>query len=931
MILFFAPVTKAQESKITSLEGVVIDAETGERLPFVQVYFVKPDGTTPSQFGTTSDLDGGFAVSNAAGYTTVHCQMVGFKTEVVSLRVGQQKKNVKVKLKPDVYGLQDIIVRPDKQKNKYKRKGNPAVELVKNVIAHKDSFQVKSADHYVAQTYHRMSFAIDNFNPNFQKGFWKSVSFIDKYIDRTGENPALTVSIREHMSHENYQRRPHREKTTLNHARAFGLESLLSVEAIEENMKAVFTDVDINDDNMNLLFNRFVSPLSSSLAVSYYQYYIMDTILMDGDSVIDLAFVPVNSESYSFTGHLYIVNDSTFKVKKYKMNVPPHINLNFVNNYSVEHNYKRLENGLWAPDRTNTCATFALTAAGKRTIIARQTKLYTDFDLESPLPDNAFSRALRADTVYTPDTVSIRADFQFWDENRPEPLTFYESSVMDLLAELKATPKFNSLMMAADAMMSEYVPTVPSTRWGESKWDFGPIYNTISWNKLEGVRLRVGGTTTANLHRQLFLTGYVAFGTTDLRPKYKTELMWSFNKKWYHQYESPRDYLAASVMYDVEEPGQELGFFSRDHIINSIPTGAISDGYLQYVFRTRVRYLKDFPNYLTFRANLDYEYNEAAGAMRYDRITSIDSLGYIQSQEQCFDQYHRNAFHSYEGFFELRYAPGANYPVNRNGVESVIMLNRDAPILTLSHRIGYLDDRWMLDSKGEGGKGWFYNYTEFKVSKRFWFSSFGHLDTRLQAGYIWNQVPFTKLYTPATNTSILLGKGTFNQMQPSEFMFDAYVSLYATYYFKGWILNRIPGINRLKLRGVVSFAGIYGALLDKNNPFLPGHEGMYAFPNDLERITFDQHEANIVTAGHTSSPIGKLPYMEITAGLENIFHVLRIDYVRRLTYNDYELPFKVPVTVTDENGDATTQMVPARRRIGAWGRNGVKLTLHFEF
>ena len=69
--------------------------------------------------------------------------------------------------------------------------------------------------------------------------------------------------------------------------------------------------------------------------------------------------------------------------------------------------------------------------------------------------------------------------------------------------------------------------------------------------------------------------------------------------------------------------------------------------------------------------------------------------------------------------------------------------------------------------------------------------------------------------------------------------------------------------------------------------------------------------------------------MEITAGFENIFKFIRIDYVRRLTYNDYELPYPAVDAagniIRNENGDP----IMARRRIGAWGRNGVKITVNF--
>ncbi|MBR0310408.1 MAG: carboxypeptidase-like regulatory domain-containing protein [Paludibacteraceae bacterium] len=889
-----APVV-AQDN-VTSITGIVVDADTGEPLPFVQLYFIKPtsEGSINTQYGTTSDIDGNFTLSNPVGYTTVNFQMMGYKTEMYTLRKGQQRKNIKIKLEPDVYNLQDIVVTPKHRKQEYKRKGNPAVELIKKVIAHKDSLTPRTRDHYTASTYHRQSFALDNFRPNFNKGFWHEVDFIRKYIDTTGTNPALTLSIRENMGYEYYQQKPHREKKMIDKKRFFGLESLMSTQSLEKQLQAIFKDVDINQDNINILFNRFVSPLSSTLAVAYYQYYIMDTIMVDGVSCIDLAFVPVNSESFSFTGHLYIVNDSTYKLKKYAINIPPHINLNFVSDYSVAHEYKQLPDGLWIPERTQTYCKFYLTDR-KRTLQARQTKIYTDFDFDSPISKEVYSPFYGlSDSIKPADTTSIREDFQYWDDHRPEPLSFYESSVMDLVQEFKTTPKFNALLMAVDALTTEFVATVPSTRWGESKWDFGPIYNTISWNMLEGVRLRVGGTTTANLHPQFFLSSYVAYGFGDKRPKGDLTLMYSFNKKRYHQYEPLRDYLALSLNYDVQEPGQQFGIVDRDNILMSIPTGKIVMRNFQYVARARLQYYKELPIQLTTKLNFDYEYNEAAGAMTYDRILGYDTLGNISGTQRV------KAYHNYEFGAELKYSPGADFPINRMGVETPFTLEQDAPVISIRHTIGYLDDR------NSGGRGYFYNATQLTAEKRFWFSSFGHLDARIQTGMVWNKVPFTKLYSPTTSTSIFLGKNAFNLMQPMEFIMDEYVALYATYFFKGWILNRIPGINRLKLRGVVSFSGIYGGLTAKNNPYKAGNEGLYKLPDSS---TFDSNGEYI--SGYTSSPIGKLPYMEFTAGFENILKFIRIDYVRRITYNDYQLP----------NGN--------RRKIGAWGRNGVKITVRF--
>ncbi len=103
-------------------------------------------------------------------------------------------------------------------------------------------------------------------------------------------------------------------------------------------------------------------------------------------------------------------------------------------------------------------------------------------------------------------------------------------------------------------------------------------------------------------------------------------------------------------------------------------------------------------------------------------------------------------------------------------------------------------------------------------------------------------------------------------MNALEFVTDQYVSFNATYYLKGWILNRIPGIKWLRLREVLSFNMIYGGLTDKNNPTLT--PGLFLLPDGTQ-------------------PLGSTPYMECSVGLENIFKILRIDYYRRLTYLDH--------------------------------------------
>ena len=459
------------------------------------------------------------------------------------------------------------------------------------------------------------------------------------------------------------------------------------------------------------------------------------------------------------------------------------------------------------------------------------------------------------------------------------------------------------MIAAVNAITTEFIATTPARDMDLSKFDIGPIYQFVSWNMLEGVRVRVGGASTAKLHDQFFFRGYLAFGTKDLRPKYNATFIYTFDKHKNQPYDGIRHHLQLSAQYDVEEPGQLTDVIRRDHILMSIPTSKPTMGFNQYVFHAKLEYMKEWRNKFSIRTSFDFMNNEAAGALKYERV----NWAMNPDSSWNFNTTGIPSYRNYEGCIEFRYSPGSRVYIDRMGIESPFAMDKDAPTVQLTHYVGYLDDRY------HGGNGFIYNRTEAMFDQRFWFSAFGHLDLRVQTGMIWQKVPFTKLYIPNTSTSIFLAQRAFNLMKPMEFLMDQYVALFATYYFKGWILNRIPGLNKLKLRGVVSVAAIYGGLSKKNNPFLETGTGLYEFPQDA---TFD--DSGYWTAGRTTSPIGKLPYIEITAGFENILKFIRIDYVRRITYNDYELPLVIP--------NSQGEKIPARRRIPAWGRNGVKIT-----
>lgn len=817
----------------TSASGIVKDSITGEPLPFVSVYF---DGST---IGAMTDDNGTFTLQNNQGYTKLAAASLGYDTKFIDLKPGKKNDNLEVLLKPTAFEISEVVVKPKREK--YTRKDNPAVELIKKVIAHKNDNRIEAKPEYQTEVYEKLSLSLDNFNPNLDKNkFLKKFKFIKNYLDTSEFNgkPILTVSVRENLSDFYYRKSPKAEKTIVRAKRMQGIDKTLDDGGgITSNLEEIFKSINIFDNNIPILLNRFVSPLSSTLATTYYHYYIMDTLDVGGDKCVDLAFVPANSESYGFTGRLYITLDGNYAVKKVLLNTPANINLNWVDKLRIEQEFKQMPDSTWVLDQENTFVNFYV-VKGTQQLYAHQLRNYDNYNFNVQNADSVFGLlgALHVlpEATAQPDT--------FWTHNRPIPLKEKEDALKDLLGQLRKVPAFNAIIKTAEILITGYIPTANDKK--VTKFDFGPMNTTFSANHLEGFRMRVGGMTTANLNPYWFASGYLAYGTNDRKIKYNLKLTHSFTKKEYHEGENPVNNLSFIQEYDVYTPGQDFLFTSKDNIFVAWKVGEPVTK-MQYIRKSVLQYEKEWLNGLTWKSWIMNQNNEAAGTLQYIKRDESGNL------------YHIKDFTTSEIGTQLRFAPGERAYNGRSGKESVFNLSKDAPVFKLSHQLGI---------KGVLGDDYNYNHTEISAEKRIWLSSFGHIDAQIKAGKVWDKVPFPLLILPNTNQSITIQPEAFHMMNALEFVTDQYVSFNATYYLKGWILNRIPGIKWLRLREVLSFNMIYGGLTDKNNPTLT--PGLFLLPDGTQ-------------------PLGSTPYMECSVGLENIFKILRIDYYRRLTYLDH--------------------------------------------
>lgn len=817
-----------------NIQGVVTDSLTNEPIPYLSVFY---EG---KGVGSITDNDGNYKVETRKGWNKLTFSAVGYVTKVVNIIPGVTK-NLNVRMRPDDIMLDEVVVKPKREK--YSRKNNPAVELMKKVIAHKKNNKLSENDYYQYNKYQKITMSLNDVTPEMlEKGMYKKMPFLKDQIELCEETNKfiLPISVDETASQKIYRKHPKSEKTIIKGMSSTGVNELFATgDMLSTVLKDVFTDVNIYDNDIRLLQYPFISPISSSDAISFYKFYIMDTTFVDKDKCFHLTFVPNNSQDFGFTGHLYVLADSSYTVKKCTMNLPKKSGVNFVDNMDIIQEFEQLPNGEWVLKTDDMIVEMTLMKIMQGFQIRRTTR-YSDYAFDE-LPQQLFKR--KGAEIKEADAM-MRGD-DFWNQYRPVPLTQTESSMDMLVKRLEQMPGFKYVIFVLKAFIENFVET--GTKEHPSKVDIGPVNTMISNNYIDGLRLRMSAQTTANLNPHLFFKGYYAYGFKDHRSKYMGEVEYSFNKKEYLPREFPKNSITFSYQYDVMSPTDKFLKTDKDNVFVSFKTSTVDQ--MSYVRNIALKYENETQFGLKTTVEVKHSTDEPTGGLAY--ITNDDQKTLVPEIQTM------------EASLAFRYAPGETFV---NTKQRRIPVSFDAPVFTLSHTAGF---------KGVLGGEYNYNLTEIGLYKRFWFSSWGKIDMFVKGGAQWNKVPFPLLIMPAANLSYILQRETFNLINNMEFLNDRYASLDVSWDLNGKIFNRIPLLKKLKWREAIGFKMLYGHLTDKNNPMKhPGDSELFLFPSRDGRPT-----------SFVMDP--KTPYMECSVGIHNIFKILHIDYVRRLNYLDH--------------------------------------------
>lgn len=455
-------------------------------------------------------------------------------------------------------------------------------------------------------------------------------------------------------------------------------------------------------------------------------------------------------------------------------------------------------------------------------IITRKNAVYRNFKINTSFNDSVISKM--KEELYI-DEREVKKDQAYWDSSRFIQLSKNEAAVYHIIDTLKTVPAYKTYVDIINLVLTGYYKTGPV--------ELGPIVSLISYNKLEGWRFGAGIRTNYKMCEWAQVGGHFAYGLRDKRFKCDVNARFLVDKQ-------PRQIISASYTHDVSELSRTNDLLASDNILSIIINRRKPDVRLLYYDDAKLSY------------NIEYKQGLSMGVTLQNRKIEqgLVPFSYLYpNKEFGIDSF--NTLRQTELVFNARFAIGEKY-IDKNSLFRSSINTYKVPVVQFEYVYGF---KRFLGSQ--------FNYHKFTLSyaQIVPVRTIGRFEMKIQAGKILGQVPFLLTEVHDGNQTFAFSNTAFNVMNDYEFYSDQYLQWNFSHHFDGFFLNRIPGIRKLKLREVIHTRGVWGNVSAKNADF------------------------NRLNSGFIK-PLGKVPYIEVGFGLENILKFIRWDVMWRVTHRD---------------------------------------------
>ncbi len=779
----------------TSVTGKVFDEKTKEPLPFINVYF------KDKKIGGKSDGYGKYKLSSPNKESSVFFSSMGFETKEIKIKPGESG-TYNVYLSTSAILKKDVKVKG--RRNKLP-KDTIAIRIFRNVVAHKEFNRPKKFNTYQYNEYSKLEMDVANIDSQVRNNpLLKPFAYLLENKDTTEAGEVyFPIYFKETYSRNYLAKDPTRTKKIIDGDK---ITELLPFESVSDLLGYSFDDIDVYANDIIIQNRTFMSPVSSS-GLILYRYYVEDSFKVGDRMNYKMIFAPRSKEDFGFTGK-FVVEEGSWAIKEMNLGVDKRANINFVKRFDITQTFDYIQNQ-WVMNKDARDLSLSLSKKSKKIFNLRfkLTNIRKDIKINAPIDDEVFNGdKVQKDIGYN------KKDDAFWNSHRLDSLSKTEKNIYVGVDSVMKTRAYKNFAYIARVASSGFFPI----KW--VNWEIGRFYQMISWNDIEGVRLKFGARSTEEFSKQYMIYPYFAYGTKDKEFKYGVEFLTNLKRKpgkW-HQF-------GVSTSKDYFLFGQTEDVLAYDNILNSVfsktpkPIGGLpisATSSLMKKTEFKVLYMKEHNNGI--HTNFWFYSQNIYRSDRF-HFTKLESNGDSTELTEVTESKLQ---------FQLRWAPAQpvfDQPFYRRKLKGI------KPELSLTTTFGI---KGILKSD--------YSFIHFKAHlKHNYPSAIGITRYQAMAGKIFGTVPFTELEIHPGNTTVLRDDFRFLLLNNFEYASDIYASVWVDHLFNGFFLNKIPLIKKLKWREGFTGKVLWGDISQNNRNFMRLPSGLDAPSQTYAEVGFN--------------------------------------------------------------------------------------------
>ncbi len=798
-----------------NITGNVKDAETGDAVPYATVKAIVSG--TKSQ----ANFDGSFKILLQALNDTIEISASGFISKAIEIK---DTNILLVKLNRQTTELKAVIIRP---------KANKALRILDSVYIHKQFNNPDLLISYQCENFNRIELAVNNLSKSMtNKALTKKLAVLmdtNKQLLNEDGKFVLPVFISESVSDYYCIKKPLKERDIIKAVNITGV-GVQDGATISQLTASVFQEYNFYNNWITVVDKQFASPLNPQAKKLYY-IKLVDSMDIDGKKCYQISLRKRHSQDLLFTGDIWI-EDSTFALKRMVLETDKSANINFVEKIKLQQEFFATTAGPWLPNKTRITIDidqFQKKAAG---VIAKYYTTSNNIIVNKPPPLKFFD-----DRVTVNEDSHLYQD-SFWSTKRQENTADADPRFISMVDSVKEVPIIKRYTNIIDVIANGYLHY--------KKLDFGHYIYLFNHNYVEGYKVRVGFKTSYKWSRDLQFGGYIAYGFTDQRIKYKVRGDYVFSRK-------PWIKAGYALRHDIEGVGLgDVNFSTKNNLFAVVS------------FFTSLRKFNLATEHLLW---METAPTRGMTTLFYIRTKNFNPQGdYVFGWNDAQNNYH-NTFNDFSLTIDNTYSRKDVYIQNNN---ERINLGSVSPRFNLSYTLGI---------KGVLPQSFSYHNLSFYIDHKIFLKRLGSAYYKIRGNYILGTLPYLLLDIQKGNPTFVYNSSTFNMMNFVEFVTDKSISAEYEHHFEGLFFSRIPIIKKWNLRFFVNGKTLWGSIRQANLDFLPKTSPY------LETITrFEQ--------------LGNVPYAEAGYGIENILKAIRIDFLHRLTYlgNPNTRPFGIKLS-----------------------------------